>query len=60
MERLINLDRELDIYGLAGTEVIVNRSRTSVEDNLRRLLKYETTSRVAHIFNSNEKNGIGQ
>ena len=45
--------RQLEVDGLGGTEVRVNRERTGLEKNTERLIKTETAERVAHVFNSN-------
>ena len=41
-------------------DVRANRSRISVEEKLEILLKLDNEVRVAHGYNSNEKNGLSQ
>ena len=50
----------MEVGGLGGTEVIVNGSRSSVEEKLERLLKLETEVIVAYGYNSNENIGPSQ
>ena len=60
VDRLWKLVRKLEVGGLGGTEVIVNGSRSSVEEKLERLLKLETEVIVAYGYNSNENIGLSQ
>ena len=52
--------RQLEVDGLGGTDIMVNKDRITMKEKLERLLKSETEGRVSHGYNSNENIVLGQ